>query len=67
MCTRYWPDLEDTEVYGWVQVVNLKETPNPQYILREFLVHHKEVRWRGKVGQRCVQKVIWGSHIHTVN
>ena len=47
MCTHYWPDLEDTKVYGWIQVVNLKETPKPHYILREFLVHHKEVRWSG--------------------
>ena len=43
MCTRYWPDPEDSKTYGSVHVVNLKETPNPHYILREFLVHHEEV------------------------
>ena len=43
MCARYWPDLEDKKTYGKVQVENLRETVNPHYILREFLVHHKEV------------------------
>ena len=43
-CTRYWPDVEDKKTYGKVQVENLKETVNPHYILREFLVYHEEVR-----------------------
>ena len=43
MCTRYWPDLVDNKTYGKVHVENLKETLNPHYILREFLVGHKEV------------------------
>ena len=47
MCTRYWPSVKQEETYGKVQVKNLKETSNPHYILREFLVHHEEVR-------RCV-------------
>jgi tyrosine-protein phosphatase non-receptor type 11 len=39
-CTRYWPDLEETKVYGGVfHMANLKETANPHYILREFLLH----------------------------
>lgn len=42
-CTRYWPDQEETKVYGGVyHVANLKETANPHYILREFLVHSVE-------------------------
>ena len=43
MCTHYWPDVVDKKTYGQVHVMNLKETPNPYYILREFLVHHEEV------------------------
>ena len=39
-CTRYWPEVEQDKVYGHVHVANLKETTNPHYILREFLVHH---------------------------
>ena len=35
--------LVDKKTYGQVHVMNLKETPNPYYILREFLVHHEEV------------------------
>ena len=38
MCTRYWPDVEDKITYGQVHVKNLKETLNPHYTLREFLV-----------------------------
>ena len=45
MCTRYWPPVKQEETYDKVQVKNLKETSNPHYILREFLVHHEEVRW----------------------
>lgn len=39
-CTRYWPEAEDSKVYGHLHVMNLKEITNPHYILREFLVHH---------------------------
>lgn len=39
-CTRYWPEVEQDKVYGHVHVATLKETTNPHYILREFLVHH---------------------------
>ena len=54
MCARYWPDMEDKKTYGQVQVKNLKETRNPYYILREFLVNHK-VRWLGVGGRElCV-------------
>ena len=45
MCTCYWPPVKQEETYGKVQVKNLKETPKLHYILREFLVHHEEVRW----------------------
>ena len=48
MCKRYWPPVKQEEMYGKVQVKNLKETFNPHYILREFLVHHEEVRWCGR-------------------
>ena len=41
-CTRYWPDSEDNKTYDKVHVLNLKETANPHYILREFLIHHEE-------------------------
>lgn len=41
-CTRYWPDCEDNKTYDKVHVLNLKETANPHYILREFLIHHEE-------------------------
>ena len=47
-CTRYWPDPEDNKTYGQVHVMNLKETPNPHYILREFLVHHEDVSSKGR-------------------
>ena len=43
MCTRYWPDAESYKTYGQVHVVNLQETLNAYYILREFLVHHEDV------------------------
>ena len=43
MCTRYWPDVEANKTYGRLHVVNLKETPNPHYIFREFLMHHEKV------------------------
>ena len=49
-CTRYWPDMESNKTYGQVHVVNLKETPNPHYILREFLVHHEDVSGGGEGG-----------------
>ena len=52
-CTRYWPDAEDNKTYGQVHVVNLKETPNPHYILREFLVHHEDVSSKGR-GRRVM-------------
>lgn len=39
-CTRYWPEAEESKVYGHLHVMNLKEMTNPHYILREFLVHH---------------------------
>ena len=52
MCTRYWPPVKQEETYGKVQVKNLKEKSNPHYILREFLVHHEEVRW-------CVVVCVW--------
>lgn len=58
-CTHYWPDAEDQKTYGNVHVVNLKEIPNPHFILREFLVHHEEVSG----GLKCAEKV---SHIHMV-
>ena len=45
-CTRYWPDVEDNKMYGQLHVANLKETLNAHYILREFIVHHEEVRLR---------------------
>ena len=47
-CTCYWPDVVDNKAYGKVHVANLKETVNPHYILREFLVFHEEVRHGGK-------------------
>ena len=37
--------MEDKKTYGKVRVENLKETVNPHYILREFLVYHEEVRY----------------------
>ena len=40
-CTRYWPDPESTKVFDDIHVLTLKETTNPHYILREFLVHHE--------------------------
>ena len=46
LCTRYWPPVKQEETYGKVQVKNLKKTHSPHYTLREFLVHHEEVRWR---------------------
>jgi len=51
-CTRYWPDCEDNKTYDKVHVLNLKESANPHYILREFLIHHEEEvgrlgRWGG--------------------
>ena len=47
-CARYWPDVEDKKAYGKIQVENVKETVNPHYILREFLVDNEEVRHGGK-------------------
>ena len=38
-CTRYWPDENDSKVYGNLHVLNLKEISNPHYVLREFLIH----------------------------
>ena len=35
--------------------MNLKETPNPHYILREFLVHHEDVSSKGRGGGRRVK------------
>ena len=49
MYTCYWPPVKQEETYGKVQVKNLKETSNTHYILREFLVHHEEVRWRAEL------------------
>ena len=48
MNTHYWPLVKQEEMYGKVQVKNLKETRNPHYILREFLVHHEEVNSRAE-------------------
>ena len=59
MCTCYWPDAEDNKMDGKVQVKNLKETPNPFYILREFLVHREEVRHRGKRAKVCSEGIPW--------
>lgn len=42
--------MESNKTYGEVHVVNLKETPNPHYILREFLVHHEDVSGGGEGG-----------------
>lgn len=48
-CTRYWPDVEDTKVYGGVyHVACLKEVQNTTYILREFLVHSSEEEGDGR-------------------
>jgi tyrosine-protein phosphatase non-receptor type 11 len=48
-CTRYWPDVEDTKVYGGVyHVASLKETANPHYILREFLLHNSDEEGDGR-------------------
>lgn len=41
-CTRYWPDDEETKVCAKIHIVTLKETSNPHYVLREFLVHHED-------------------------
>ena len=40
MCTCYWPDTEESKVYGSFHVMKLKETTCPHYIVRQFLVHH---------------------------
>ena len=53
-CTRYWPDVESNKTYEQVHVVCLKETPNPHYILREFLVHHEDVSGGGGGGRKSM-------------
>ena len=40
MCTCYWPDTEESKVYGSFHVMKLKEATCPHYIVRQFLVHH---------------------------
>lgn len=48
-CTKYWPDLEDTKVYGGVyHVASLTQTSNQHYILREFLLHSSEEEGDGR-------------------
>ena len=38
-------------------MICLKETPNPHYILREFLVHHEDVSGGGE--EEHVRRVRW--------
>lgn len=52
-CTRYWPDSEQEKIYNKVHVLNLKETTNPHYILREFLVHNEQEE--GEEGRHVFQ------------
>jgi len=37
-CARYWPDLEQSEVYGDLTVKNIREETSKDYTLREFVV-----------------------------
>ena len=41
-CARYWPNLGEPTEQGNLRLVNAGETFNPNYILRQFLVTHKE-------------------------
>ena len=41
-CTRYWSDPDAPKQFGKIHLVLLKETTNPHYILRAFLVHNEE-------------------------
>ena len=41
-CARYWPNPEEPTEQGALRLVNAGETSNPNYILRHFLVAHKE-------------------------
>ena len=41
-CARYWPNPEEPTEQGKLRLVNAGETFNPNYILRQFLVTHKE-------------------------
>lgn len=37
-CARYWPNEGESSEYGSIGVINEKETTNPHYVLRQFLV-----------------------------
>ena len=37
-CARYWPEVGGKEEYGAVEVTNVSELDNKDYILRQFSV-----------------------------
>ncbi|XP_040903384.1 tyrosine-protein phosphatase non-receptor type 11b isoform X4 [Toxotes jaculatrix] len=39
-CVRYWPNLQETKVFGKVKVKNVDERPAQDYILRKLEVTH---------------------------
>ncbi len=47
-CTRYWPELEQSSVYGKVHVFTTKEISNQIYILRELLIHNEDNDGEGR-------------------
>ena len=47
-CTKYWPDLDQTQVYGKMHVLTVSETVNPNYIMRELLIHNEECEGEGR-------------------
>ena len=47
-CTRYWPELDQSGVYGKIHIFNTSEISNQNYVLRELLVHNEDVDGEGR-------------------
>lgn len=47
-CTKYWPDVDQSLVYDKLHVLNVSETVNPNYIMREFLIHSQDTDEEGR-------------------
>ncbi|XP_077998024.1 tyrosine-protein phosphatase non-receptor type 11-like [Glandiceps talaboti] len=61
-CTRYWPNEGDKKEYGKVTVLNISETSQADYTLRELSVTHQDFPTEGARPTFHFHFKVWPDH-----